>query len=130
MEVALDPTGGTNFSPLGQVELLSVPYAFYAHSVGEIGQKGEQGEQGPEGEEGAPGAPGPQGPEGERGDSGPSAPDSVKGATGDVGIGSLVMRSTIPTNPKANGIYLDNGNNRADGKPGLRHFDGTNWIDL
>lgn len=130
VEVALDPTGGTNFSPLGQVELLSVPYAFYAHSVGEMGGQGEQGEQGDEGEEGPPGDVGPQGPQGEQGIQGPPGHGGGKGPTGEPGLRFQILRNAVPENPTENDVYLDNGNNRADGTPGLRYFDGTDWIDL
>ena len=132
VNVALDPSGGTNFSTLGQVELLSVPYAFYAHSYGELGKDGEQGEQGKQGAEGEKGDTGPPGPQGERGDTGPPGYDQshIKGARGRAGLSFPRMKNTAPNNPSEQDVYLDDGTNRTDGTPGFRFFNGTDWIDL
>lgn len=130
VNVALDPVGGSNYSPLGQVELLSVPYAFYAHSFGEMGKDGEQGEQGDAGDQGEPGDQGPTGPTGDAGPSNIAAEMGDQGPTGFPGLIGLGISDSAPINPKQNDVYLDNGNNRTDGKIGLRYFDGTNWLDL
>lgn len=130
VNVALDPSGGTNFSPLGQVELLSVPYAFYTHSYGELGADGEPGEEGEIGDEGEPGDPGPQGPEGESGEFGPPGRNGEQGATGFAGLRVQRIENKVPNDPKENDVYLDDGSNRTDGTIGLRYFNGTGWIDL
>jgi hypothetical protein len=45
LKIEVDVTGGSNFSPLGTAQLLSVPYALFA----------EHGNQGPKGDKGDPG---------------------------------------------------------------------------
>lgn len=130
VNVGLDPFGGTNFSSLGQVELLSVPYALYAHSFGTLGEDGEQGTQGEEGIQGPEGEPGPLGPEGEQGDRGLSGSGGGKGARGPAGLSTVLMKNKLPNEPMENDVYLDDGSNRADGLPGFRYFNGTSWIDL
>lgn len=130
VNVALDPTGGTNYSPLGQVELLSVPYAFYAHTFGEMGKDGEQGKQGDAGDQGERGDQGPIGPRGDAGPSNISAETGDPGPAGFPGLIGLTMSNAAPANPIKDDVYLDDGNNRVDGKVGLRYFDGTNWLDL
>jgi len=47
--------------------------------------------------------------------------------------GSLLvfdMNSNVPSTSFHNLLYLDDGSNRVDGKPGFRIWDGTEWIDL
>lgn len=43
ISLSFDPAGGTNFIPLGTLELLSVPYALYAGSSNTQGPQGPQG---------------------------------------------------------------------------------------
>jgi uncharacterized protein (TIGR02145 family) len=58
-----DPTGGINYTVVGNSQLLSVPYALYANTAGSsaVGPQGPQGIPGPQG---PPGVAGPQGPPG------------------------------------------------------------------
>jgi len=88
---------------------------------GPQGPTGNQGSRGPGGAPGAPGAEGPAGPVGALGES---------GATGINGFPRLIMSSTIPANAEVGNIYLDDGTNTSNGKPGIRVFTGTNWIDF
>ncbi len=60
MQVEIDPAGGTNYTSLGNTELLSVPYALYA-ADGNPGPQGPAGQQGLQGPAGIPGATGPAG---------------------------------------------------------------------
>lgn len=72
--------------------------------------------QGAEGAQGPQGAQGPTGPAGQTGLPGPAP--------------SYAMTSSAPNNPSAGAMYLDDGSNRADGTPGFRRWDGSNWTDL
>ena len=110
--------------------------------TGEMGDKGQTGDQGPAGFSGPIGPVGDEGPEGpSMGAAGPEGnpgPPGLPGADsfgapglpGNDGFFTLEMTSEIPQNPFVYRIYLDDGTNRIDLKPGLRYFDGTNWIDL
>jgi len=118
---------------------------------GEIGPKGEDGTVGPQGEqgprgmqglgggpvghEGPAGDPGPdqgpvglQGPQGQKGPRG-MTPNCPQGPVGESGINRMVMMTTPPTAGK---IYLDDGTNRQDGRPGFRFRSLTTdpWLDL
>jgi len=42
----------------------------------------------------------------------------------------LDATATEPATPIAGWVYLDDGTNTADGKPHLRHYDGTAWNQL
>ena len=64
IETETDPTGGSNYSIIGNSQLLSVPYALYAKYAE------NPGPQGPAGNDGAVGATGPQGPAGADGQGG------------------------------------------------------------
>ena len=75
VKVEIDPAGGNNFTSLGSVELLSVPYALYANTSG-------SGPAGPEGPVGPAGATGAQGPAGATGAQGPAGPVGATGAQG------------------------------------------------
>lgn len=91
------------------------------------------GSQGPEGPQGLPG--GPQGPEGERGPQGPKGPDGVPGPKGATGTRfyhspDFNITNIIPQNPEVGEMYIDDGTNRSDGKPGFRVFNGNEWFDL
>ncbi len=81
IKVEIDPAGGNNFSNLGTKELLSVPYAMYAHN----GNPGPQGDPGPIGPQGPAGATGPQGPQGPQGATGPQGAQGPAGPTGPQG---------------------------------------------
>jgi len=86
------------------------------------------GPQGPAaGPNGAPGANGPPGP------TGPSGLVGAPGPPGEDGIKNMPMMSELPDNswfPVY--LYLDNGTNRADGKPGFRFYVDSlqDYIDL
>lgn len=124
--------------------------------VGPIGVKGDKGPIGPEGIAGPAGIDGPpsnivgpDGPEGppgpnggpvgfvgDRGPQGPPGADGVDGPTGYQGLDfynseDFNIRSTPPTTGVTEGmLYIDDGTNRLDGKPGFRIFAATTWIDL
>jgi len=113
VKVELDIEGGENYTTLGTVELLSVPYALYALKSGSS----------------APGPPGPPGPPGIPGNDGSIGPPGPPGPPGPQGF-SPQWLSEPPANPSIGFIYIDGGTNRADGKPGFRYFDGSTWFDL
>ncbi len=84
IKVELDPAGGSNYTNLGVKELLSVPFAMYAHN-GVPGPQGPAGPQGLQGDTGATGPTGPQGPAGPQGATGPAGPQGATGAQGATG---------------------------------------------
>jgi len=114
------------------------------------GPLGPQGPAGPVGIDGPPsnigGPPGPQGlpgenggPTGPMGDPGPKGPNGPDGANGPAGppgiefydIDGFNIRNSPPTSSVEVGtIYIDDGTNRQDGKPGFRIFIGSSWTDL
>ncbi len=122
--------------PIGEVGLPG-----WMGPQGEQGPSGAQGLQGPGGGPRGPSGPaGPQGPDvglaGPPGDPGPQGPQGragncPKGTQGASGIISMVMRSEPPF-PNATGIYLDDGTNREDGRPGFRYRPANTdpWLDL
>ncbi len=87
IRIAIDPTGGTNYTIVSSDELMSVPYALFsvngtpgpAGPQGPIGSTGLTGAQGPIG---LTGATGPQGPIGSTGLTGAQGPIGLTGATG------------------------------------------------
>ena len=102
IETAVDITGGTNYVVMGTSQLMSVPYALYAHTSGSstpgpqgpagtngidgaTGAQGPQGIQGPAGNDGLDGAAGPMGPQGPAGTNGADGNDGLNGATGPMG---------------------------------------------
>lgn len=100
---------------------------------GLVGERGPisniAGPQGPQGPQGLPGGPrGDQGPKGDRGPQGPTGQCSI-GPRGPSWISQVEVKSQPPPTVFDN-IYLDDGTNRSDGRPGFRFFDGTVWIDL
>jgi len=118
------------FAQLGDIELLSVPYAFVAHHAdlvdipGPLGPAGDSGPPGIKGDPGPPGACGPVGPFPPKGMTGPAGPQGVDGKM------VVIKNSTPPLNAVSGTIYVDDGSNTSSGQIGLRFFDGTNWIDL
>lgn len=94
MNISMDVSGGTDFQLVGTVQLLSVPFAFYADQAadgiqGPIGPTGPTGDQGAEGATGAIGIAGqpgtgvgPSGPQGNPGPAGPEGPQGIKGPEG------------------------------------------------
>lgn len=128
ISVSYDLLDGSEIQELGQASFSSVPFALYSEKV--ICQQGFPGET-------ITGPPGVQGPQGIMAFSGP------KGPKGDPGLPISTILNVPPTidlstlNPIENGsIYLDDGTNRADGKPGFRYYDKPNinedgvWVDL
>lgn len=114
------------FRKIGTVELLSVPYALHAATT-RSGERGEKGIKGPPGEKGEQGDPGPAGMQGAWGPSGPAGASPPQGPPGP---STLMMLATPPSNAVEGTIYLDSGNNRQNGQPGLRYFTGTEWLDF
>ena len=94
LEVELDPSGGSNFTTMGNTQLLSVPYALYAQSSGSgQGSTGPAGAQGPTGPAGLDGVTGNTGVTGATGQTGPT------GSTGATGTGG---GATGPTGATGN----------------------------
>lgn len=120
---------------IGDIELLSVPYALFTHYAEEgiPGPQGPTGRPGPPGADGNPGWPGscgPSGPCGPTGASGPAGPAGEQGEPGDMGNPISIKVNTPPSNPEAGTIYVDDGSNTSDGEIGLRLYTGSSWIDL
>lgn len=121
---------------IGEIELLSVPYALLAHYAEDIefeGPMGPQGYQGRPGEKGQMGPIGPCGPQGPVGPKGPIGPSGEVGEIGDQGqAGEMIMvkSPTAPSSPWKGQIYIDDGTNTSNGEIGLRYFDGENWQDI
>lgn len=132
LQLSAKPEGFTSFIPFDQTRLLSVPYALFALRVtcdqGCPGQDGPSGAQGPQGPQGPQGIPGPNGADGDP--NGPKGITGEQGPKGESGIETLTLSRVIPTNPDQSEVYIDDGTNRADGRPGFRFYDGTSWIDL
>jgi uncharacterized protein (TIGR02145 family) len=81
-----DTTGGDNYTIIGSIELLSVPYAMYSSSPkGNKGEKGAQGLKGEQGIQGVIGTPGPKGDKGETGAQGPKGEQGIQGVIGTLG---------------------------------------------
>lgn len=133
--LGIEESTSNGWQSLGEIELLSVPYAWYAHFADE----GPTGPKGPTGFIGLPGIPGPPGANGPCGPAGPCGPPGPMGLDGDPGpqgadgaTGSMILlkQNTSPSNPETGQIYLDDGSNTLDGQLGLRYYTGTLWIDL
>lgn len=125
IELSIKPDGFGTFFSTGSRQLLSVPYALFALNV-----RCEDGCPGAPGEKGEDGLPGPQGPAGPTGATAATGLTGPSGQDGPYGAEGLIMRDSEPSNLEMNLFYIDDGTNRADGKPGFRFYDGTNWIDL
>lgn len=118
--------------------------------AGPVGLVGPQGPEGPKGPQGPTGEPtmnvGPQGPMGIQGPGGgpigPVGPAGFAGLAGTPGLPGAIglkgisfvdfaeMTNVVPTPSEDLNLYIDDGTNRADNKPGIRFYDGTSWIDL
>jgi len=128
IQVEFRTEGMSQFLAHQAIQLFSVPYALFAFNVtceeGCPGPKGVNGSQGPIGEQG-PAAPNGGG----KGSQGPQGP---QGPQGDQGLSRPTIQSNPPTNPYKDLVYLDDGSNRLDGKPGFRFWNevNQNWIDL
>ncbi len=124
-----------DFKFLGALQLLSVPYALFAHYAeeGRIGPAGTQGPKGPQGQKGKPGIPPPCGPAstiGAQGPQGPQGPPGADGHPGPMGRPIMVKLNQPIANPAKGQIYVDDGTNTVDGEIGLRYFTGSVWIDI
>lgn len=125
VSISFKPSGFINYFSNNTSELLSVPYAIFSiYSECEQGCPGNQGPKGPTGPEGPYG---PQGPKGPNQGQGPPGPMGPAGATG---VFEFTLRSTPPSFNSANKVYLDDGTNRADNKPGLRIYINNTWQDI
>jgi|GEM_PF-798409 len=119
LEVDMDIDGGTNYSPMGSSQLLSVPYALFA-ATGNQGPQGPQGIQGLTGADGAKGDQGDKGDKGDKGDPGDQGPpgtngtDGVDGTNGMDGMnGSIWLTgSGVPDGAlgNINDLFLNNDN--------------------
>lgn len=118
--VKYDLNDGVGMRMLGYDFIYAVPFALNAKYVINCAP-GFPGEAGSEG---------PQGPQGIQGAQGIQASFGLEGPQGVSGDPIIEMLQVPPPSPTNRTIYLDDGTNRTDGQPGLRYFDGTNWIDL
>lgn len=126
VEVQFKPQGFINYFSNNTTELLSVPYALFSlYSTCAQGCPGEQGEDGPPGPQGEQG---PRGPEGARGPAGNE--QGPEGPPGTDGVFFFHRMFSSPPSRHQYHVYLDDGSNRADNRPGLRYFDNWNWIDI
>lgn len=125
LNVQMREQNSNNYKLIGSKELLTVPYALVASVLGGRGQQGKEGATSD-----VQGQQGPSGPQGAQGPQGPNGLDGAQGPQGEYGIGRMLMRSTVPTSTNQSQYYIDDGTNTVDGLPHIRHFDGTNWIDL
>lgn len=72
-----------------------------------------------------------QGPQGPTAASGPQGPQGPAGPLGPIGTtASYTMTDLVPAAPTSGRMYLDDGTNRTDGKPGFRVWNGNVWLDL
>ncbi|MCG3166365.1 MAG: hypothetical protein POELPBGB_02143 [Bacteroidia bacterium] len=112
-QVELDENGGNNFTDMGTMQFISVPYALYAKVAGGLDGIIE-------------GTPGPTGP------TGPAGTAGVAGATGATGAdgtsveiqGSVATSANLPGSGNTNGdgyITQDTGH--------LWIWDGSAWVD-
>ena len=118
------PSGFVSYIDGHTSQLLSVPYAMFSfHTKCEEGCPGEDGPQGPRGYQG------PSGPQGSQAAPAGVGPD---GPAGPAGVFGLTMTDRIPYTSQSveHQVYLDDGTNRTDGKPGLRQFFNNQWNDL
>lgn len=125
VEVLFKPSGFINYFSNNTTKLLSVPYAMF--SLYSKCAQGCPGGLGPEGIEGIVGPQGPQGPNSSNAAQGPEGPMGPAGAPGKF---EFDLRSTPPFSPVQFQVYLDDGTNRGDSKPGLRLYNNNSWQDL
>lgn len=134
LSIELEQSDGS-FTFLGDLRLLSVPYALFAHYAeeGPIGPQGPTGNPGPDGEKGDNGPTPACGPAGPVGPQGPQGPEGVIGQDGHIGPSGypIMVKSSQPiANPVIGQIYIDDGTNTADGEIGIRYYTGSGWIDI
>ncbi|MDO9185142.1 MAG: hypothetical protein Q7W13_03950 [Bacteroidia bacterium] len=90
LEVEIDTVGGNNYTSMGRIQMMSVPYALYAKTAGGgltgiTGATGTTGSAGSTGDTGATGVSGTTGATGISGLDGLTGVTGVTGATGDIG---------------------------------------------
>ena len=121
LEVDLDATGGVNYVPMGNTQLLSVPYALYAANS-------QSGPQGPTGVAGAAGVTGVAGATGANGLNGATGLPGITGATGANGlIGATGVAGSTGVNGAigATGLTGPSGQNGATGAAGSTGTNGA-----
>jgi Collagen triple helix repeat (20 copies) len=110
LEVDMDATGGSNYTAMGNSQLVSVPYALFAGNS-QAGPQGATGAAGATGPTGATGANGNNGANGATGNAGPTGPTGPTGVTGATGSGGGATGPTGATgNPGATGATGATGN--------------------
>lgn len=128
IKMSYRPEGFPSFVEAQSVQMLSVPYAMFTLKVTcDSGCNGIIGNQGPQGPAGAQGAAGDNGANGAEGPQGTTGPDGAPGISGGE---TMVVSSAAPANPSVGFFYLDNGSNTDDGKPGVRIWNGSVWLNL
>ena len=145
---------GSGFIPIGNQELVSVPYALYSLSTlpgptgptglpgptgpsGPVGEIGPQGIQGNTGETGSPGPtgadgitgstglPGQNGPTGPTGQQGTTGSSGINGVTGPTGLQGLVGPTGSPGSPGSTGAQGLQGIQGITGQTGPTGADGS-----
>jgi hypothetical protein len=115
IKTATDPSGGSSYSITGTSQLMSVPFAVYAKTLG-TATLGPQGESGVQGINGTPGIQGATGVDGTLGADGTNGSNGSNGAKGDQGIQGET--GTVGADGK-------NGSNGAKGDHGIQGETGT-----
>ena len=125
LKTEMDPTGGFSYVPMGESQLLSVPYALYAPTVpgptgptGATGNTGATGATGANGTTGATGAVGATGPTGAQGITGATGSTGATGAQGVTGPTGATGAQGIPGATGATGNTGSTGATGAQGIPG------------
>ncbi len=122
--VELDVTCTGTYQTMGQTQLISVPYAFYAgnSATGPTGPAGVTGATGATGQNGTNGgATGATGPTGVTGATGANGAQGIQGITGPTGTGGSATGATGPTG--ATGLLPDG--TAAGNTP---YWNGTTWV--
>lgn len=104
--LAIDPTGGTTYTSLGNTQFMSVPYAFYAQTSGTAGTQGPQGPQGDPGPAGPKGDTGPQGPQGEQGPPGSGSGGGFTHYIGEKFGGGVIFHLWRDNNGEEHGLIV------------------------
>ncbi|MBK5285458.1 MAG: tail fiber domain-containing protein [Bacteroidia bacterium] len=113
LKTEMDPTGNFSYVPMGESQLLSVPYALYAPTVpGPTGPTGATGAQGIPGNTGATGATGAQGNTGATGANGNTGATGATGGPANLsGTLNYVVKFTPDGVTGGNSQIFDNGTN-------------------
>lgn len=120
--IEYDLQNGQGIQSIGYQKFNVVPFCLYAkHTICQDGLPGNVGATGPTG---------PIGPIGPTAATGPIGAPGQDGTDGLPGLPILEMENIPPSVAQEGQIYMDSGNNREDGSPGFRYYDGSSWIDL